>query len=402
MRRDVQADFVEQLERTHGHAPASCRVVDGADRYAFPGHDQRFGQVRHQDAVHEEPRGIADEHGRLPDATGQRHGRRQGCVVALCGAHDFDQGHLGNRVEEVEAHHTLGVERGPRHLRDAERAGVRGQHRGRSRQAIEAREHVVLGVHRFDDRLDHEISQRQTGPVGRRRHAVERVSRAEPVHAPGGHVIVQHALDSAQRRGDRRRVHLDEANGEAGTDQRMDDSRAHRPAADHGGVLHLPGFRVEPLGRALLGALAKEEQPYQVARGLRVAQLHDRATLRFESRGKAPGVSDIDHVQQPQRRGIVAVRQGHRLAPRGGEHAMARGPEPRHGAIDPRRLLATRAAQHDALGRRQERLGSDDLVHQSRPLRLPRRHGLARQKDRQGPAQVRSFAGGASFRPSRE
>ena len=93
----------------------------------------------------------------------------------------------------------------------------------------------------------------------------------------------------------------------------MDDARTHRPATDDRGVLDIQRLGMKRLAGALFGALLEEEQPDQVLAGRLIREIQQRLAFGVEACLHAARITDIEHVEQPQRRRIIAVGRFVRL-----------------------------------------------------------------------------------------
>ena len=61
--RNIDADFIDQSQRTHRHSPFHQRTIDSLRVHAALKQLRGFEQVRKQNAVHQEARAVAHDHG---------------------------------------------------------------------------------------------------------------------------------------------------------------------------------------------------------------------------------------------------------------------------------------------------------------------------------------------------
>ena len=221
------------------------------DRHAFGRDDQRLGQVRDEDAVDEEAGRVVDENRRLADRPASATAVASEASSLRAPADDLDQRHLRHGVEEVQADDALGMRVASAISETRSELVLVASTRVGLRQPVELREDVALRLHRLQHRFDDEVGQLQARPFGRGADAVERVSRGELVDPPAATSSSSIFWMRPSAAADGGGVHFDEPHGDAGADQRVDDPRAHRAAADDGGVLHLRGLaRSAPRSRA--------------------------------------------------------------------------------------------------------------------------------------------------------
>ena len=101
----VEADEVNQFERTHGMVEAELEglvdVCGGGD--AFLQHVEGFVADDGVDAAGDESGGFFDDDDFLAHALADFDGGGDGVVVGFEGAHDFQQLHLVDGIEEVHA-----------------------------------------------------------------------------------------------------------------------------------------------------------------------------------------------------------------------------------------------------------------------------------------------------------
>ena len=121
--------------------------------------------------------------GDLPEPLGVGHRRGDRFVAGLLAANHFDQLHLADRIEEVNAAKSLGMFQVLGQLGDRNRRRVRRQDRVGLQLRLQATVDLPLDVHRFDDRFDHQIGRGNLGVGNRRvqqRRVVDRLSARPP------------------------------------------------------------------------------------------------------------------------------------------------------------------------------------------------------------------------------
>lgn len=126
-------------------------------RLAFVEDPPRFGDHGEEQAVDDETRTIGDGDRRLAEALGEGPDDIQHGTVRRCRRHQFDEGHEGGRVEEVQADDTLRPCRGLRQDIDVEARGIARQYRCRRQMAIELGKHGPLELEVFGNRLDDQV-----------------------------------------------------------------------------------------------------------------------------------------------------------------------------------------------------------------------------------------------------
>ena len=100
---EVEGDFIRQRQRTDRHARHLGAVLDHRRRHAFEEHLIAFGDVTADAAVGVEAAGVIHHDRRLADHPYivERGGERD--VAGVLAEDDFDQHHLLDRREEVDA-----------------------------------------------------------------------------------------------------------------------------------------------------------------------------------------------------------------------------------------------------------------------------------------------------------
>ena len=146
VQRRVEAHEVEESERTHRVAASELhRLVDvllrGHARLEQP---DRLEEVRHEEPVDDEPRGVLGGDGCLAERLDEGPGGLEGRVPREDRADDLDQLHHRRRVEEVEPENLRGPPRRGGQLGDRARRGVRRQDGLRRADPVEARERLLL------------------------------------------------------------------------------------------------------------------------------------------------------------------------------------------------------------------------------------------------------------------
>ena len=172
--RDVQADLVQELERSHRHSEIAQRAVDGT--YGLSPLDQRdgFSEVRHQHAVHEKSRRVRDKHRRFPEAPREGDHGLDGGRVAEIGADDFDQRHLRGGVEEVHPDHAARAPESLGHRAHGEGRGVGREDAALRHLSFQLPEERLLHGKILDHSLQHQVRDLQPREVQHRLDASER------------------------------------------------------------------------------------------------------------------------------------------------------------------------------------------------------------------------------------
>src|SRR6266545_364719 len=196
----VQPHEVEQGQRAHGMPAAQAHplvdVHDGAGPF-LEGAD-RVEQIGHEQAVHHEARLVGGAHRRLAQAG--REGRHLFLHrrIGAGRAHDLDQLHQGNGIEEVKAHEARRPLGGRRHLGDGEGRGVGGEDRSRPAGGVEGLEDLTLDVEALGDDLDDEVALPHAAEVRRALQSAQDLRLALGRDLALLHAFGQEAFDLAQ------------------------------------------------------------------------------------------------------------------------------------------------------------------------------------------------------------
>ena len=123
------------LERVHDHArhPRQHAVDDKAWR------------------IVDEDRPLAQLFGDVPDG-------REGNVIRLRGAHDLEQWHQCDGIEEVHAGNPFGSAQVRGHVGDRKGRGVRREHTVVAHHQLQLREYLLLHLELLEHRLEHDIA----------------------------------------------------------------------------------------------------------------------------------------------------------------------------------------------------------------------------------------------------
>mmetsp|Transcript_14603 Transcript_14603/g.31768 ORF Transcript_14603/g.31768 Transcript_14603/m.31768 type:complete len:259 (-) Transcript_14603:59-835(-) len=123
-------------------------------------------EIRHQQAIHYEPRRVATLHANLADPLDPFHTFVEHRVVRVIGPDDLHELHQLYRVEEVHPYELFGTPRRQCHLRYGEGGRVGREDRFRLALLPKVRVELFLQVHVFDDGLHDKIRIVQRVPVG--------------------------------------------------------------------------------------------------------------------------------------------------------------------------------------------------------------------------------------------
>src|SRR5690606_36517114 len=239
---DVEADEVAELERAHRVAVAELhRFIDVLRaRDAALEHADGFDAEDHAEAAGREAREVFDDDRLLADARRERARRLDGRVGRAQAAHDLEELHQRDRVEEVEPDDPRRVAARRRDLGHAQRRGVGAEDRVLRRVLSEQGEGLDLQLHALGDRLDDQIR------VGDRRLELGRGVDARPrrVTIAGAQHVLLDQLGEALvdlRQPPLEEGRLDVAHRDLHPRRRthLRDAVAHRAGAEH---RHLPNL----------------------------------------------------------------------------------------------------------------------------------------------------------------
>ena len=203
--------------------------------------------------------------------------------------------------------------------RDARRVG--GEDRARLHLRLDAGKHLLLEAEVLRHRLDDQVGECDAFALEIGDQAVERVANPAAVVAADLAVEFGGALD---RTGERLRLHVGEADGEAMPRAPRGDVAAHRAGADHVDAAAVP-FAV---GQAL-ELLAQEKHPDQIARRIGDQQPGERFDLALLHGVAVAAVRD-PKIDQRIGRGVLRLRRplgGFAPHPRRQEASRRRGAE---------------------------------------------------------------------------
>ena len=278
----------------------------------------------------------------------------------------------------MRADHGLGSRRGGGDLVDVEGGGVRGEHGAGLGDLVEGGEDVLLHCHLLEDGLDHDVRLADRPPIQRARdepHPLVHVGLGEPSLLDGARVVLLHDAETAV---ESLLGHLHDGDGDAGVGEVHRDASAHRPGADDGRALDLPGGRarrhVGDLGRLALG-----EEGVDLPLGLgRGHALLEELALALES---------LREGQRHRRLHRLDALEGREIAPRLALDALLEGLEEGRvlaGGLElvvrgrdlPEGLLLGHELLGEGDGARAEIL-AHHLVHDAELLGPRRAHGIA-------------------------
>src|SRR5262249_49765369 len=155
----VQAHFVDQAQRPHGHAEVEHAFVDVFHARAVLEEEAGLDQIRHEDAVDQEPGAVLDHDRQFSDLLDELHRSSDDGRSGLTTDDDLDQLHAVDGVEEVNADDSFGAASAGGDLADGKRGSVGGEDGVGSGQFVQAREELSLEIHSFDGGLDHKIGE---------------------------------------------------------------------------------------------------------------------------------------------------------------------------------------------------------------------------------------------------
>ena len=175
--RDIAADKVEQLERTHSKPGRLLhQQIDLARACNALRHDaQRLRPIGAAGVIDDKPRRVGRDDRMFVDALHEADQRLDQCRIAAQAADHLDQPHQWRRIEEMQAANAFRPSRNRRRLSvtDSEDVLVASTASG-ARRFSSCAEQLALGVEVFDDRFDNDA-----GPL----RLVEGTDRLQTVRA---------------------------------------------------------------------------------------------------------------------------------------------------------------------------------------------------------------------------
>ena len=117
--------------------------------------------------VDDEAGNVLGDDGRFAKGRGEGAQVFNGGVAGGDGAHDLDELHDGDGVEEVQPGDARLATGNGGHLHDGQRGGIAGDDAARGDDAVEGPEELLLLVEILDDGLDDEIAVAEVGHVER-------------------------------------------------------------------------------------------------------------------------------------------------------------------------------------------------------------------------------------------
>ena len=193
--------------------------------------------TRDQHAVADEAVTNARDHRDLLDLLGELHRGDQHVRRGLGAAHDFQQFHHVGGREEVQSDDVLRPRGDGGDVVDVEVAGVRGEDRALLDDLVEAREDLLLHVHIFVDRFDHQVAVGKIAEVERRRQQAHRLFDligGEAALGGAGFVIL---ADDAGAAIERVLCHFDDRHRNSGRQEVHRNAAAHRAGTEHADLL---------------------------------------------------------------------------------------------------------------------------------------------------------------------
>lgn len=237
--RRVQADEVEQGQRAHRVATAELHAVVDVLLGGDTGLERADGveQVRHEQEVDDEAGRVLRLDHDLADLLAEGAGALEDLVRRREGAHDFDQLHERDGVEEVQTHEVLGALRGGGHVTDGQRRGVRREDRVLGADLVERREQLALDLEVLDDRLDDQIAVAHVGELGRERHTAQDGGLVVLGELALGDGLAEELVDLALALGAGGVVHLTHDHVQTRLGGDLGNARAHETATDDADLL---------------------------------------------------------------------------------------------------------------------------------------------------------------------
>ena len=160
---DVYAHEVHELEGAH--AKAAAQATDAVDLLRacrrLGQKAKRLGAEGPPAAVDQEAGAVGGQDHLLAHGLAGRAGQFERPLARLVGPDDLEQRHQRRRVEEVHAHHVLGLGRGAGQRGDRDRRGVRGQHGLGPADLGQAREQLALELGPLRRGLDNQLAGRE-------------------------------------------------------------------------------------------------------------------------------------------------------------------------------------------------------------------------------------------------
>ena len=311
---DVDADLVDEPERTHRHSELLRGVVDGFDTGPVGEEEARLVQVRAQNAIHQKAGAVVGHHRHFSEREGERIRRGYRVVAAPRPAHDFNQRHPVDRVEEVHADEVLRPGQGRRHLVHGQRRRVRGQYTRSPNGFLGLPQYDPLDVHLFYDRFDNQVLPDKSlvsQTTGYECHLLIRLTAAKPSPFYEAAEELLGVLESA---GDRIMANVLHAHVNAPVGSELCDSTSHHAGPEHRKVLYASGLHALVLHSGALTCVLPEVKDVdqilgdgccdEFSGGLRL----DLESLH-EGLFRAPA-HDLENLQM---RRVVASRQPHHI-----------------------------------------------------------------------------------------
>ena len=196
--RGVQADEIEQFERTEGvAAPQDHARVD----VLFRGHARfeqahRVQQVGDEEVVDDEARRVLDLDHLLAQRFAELPGRFHSLLTGLQSDNHFDESHHGHGIEEMKAQDLFGPVCRRGQFGDRNGGGVARQDGAGRRDAVEGAEDLLLGFQVFGHRLDDQVAFGEVTEFRGARDAPEHGRLFLVRHPSPGYVPRQDAVDS--------------------------------------------------------------------------------------------------------------------------------------------------------------------------------------------------------------
>ena len=122
--RDVDADLIDQTQRSHRHPPLDQRGVDFLRIDPLFEKLRRVEEIGKENPVDEKSGAVPDHHRQLADLPGKGERALFGFVGSLLADHDLDQFHPADRIEKMQSDDALRMFRLRGEIADRKRGSV--------------------------------------------------------------------------------------------------------------------------------------------------------------------------------------------------------------------------------------------------------------------------------------
>ena len=329
MDRRVEADHVAQVGRAHGPTEFFHHPVDALEVDAVVDQRRQAAEIREEDAVDQEAGAVVDDDRRLAEREGVGDRGGDGRIAALRAADDLDQRHHVHRVEEVHPAEILGALQGLGQAGDRNGRGVGRQDRVLLDVGFQLRQHGLLDLLVFDDRLDHDVDGAEVAVGQGGRDHRDDLGHLRRVDLSALELLAQQFLRLAHAEFERLVGDVLHQDRRSPGGRLVGDTAAHDAGAEDGGVPDLaprPGDGIALLLVELVGQEDRHEAFGDV--GMR----HPDEALDLEGNGVVAlaGGALLHRLDGRDRRRVVGSGPGH-------DEALGAGED--HRALDRRAQL---------------------------------------------------------------